>query len=831
MSLTVKVYIEDEVRRFSLDSSQGVKFCDLQRAVEEVLPSLKGSVGAFTYEDDEGDTITATTQHEFIEAIRLMNSLGDTVPKFRLKKSKKNTVLLKKATTAPSHEPTLIPPSIAAEESTPVHFGVRCDGCHMYPIVGERYKCALRPNFDLCASCNVLSKSPPFVEKSTVVNKDKKRTPAATPGTAAAAGTRATPAAVHLRIRCDECNVCPIVGVRFSCMRRCNFDLCEKCEAKKEQQPFAMRKFYKPATFTEQFQNRTSPNSPDFSSVVAELPVTCESCSTQLNGGQCAYKCTHRSNYFLCEACEARKVPSFPTVKIYALSDGSPRRPVPPRAEQQGNSVFNARIAGASSSSSVATATTATAPSTRALAPATPASTVPIRSHAFSPNGSSISSASAVSSVSGGGSGGSSSSSSSSCLVRDWEAQCRSAGHSVVAPAVSTLLSGIDTLAAAVTGHNKLVSSAPWATTLQQQRSHKNATSTSATSAPVTMVTPKPSLKFIRDATLPDGTTVPPCAVLEKQWLVCNDGRADWPEGVVLCTAGGDILTSVLLGDLFPLTFPFSSASAGAGNGVDTGASTTTSDSSTTTGSSTAVDTTSTSEGSNNSCSSGGGGSNGDFAVAVIHPPLRAGEQRVISVTVCVPEGAGRYVSYFRMKTAQGRRFGQRLWADVVVVTPATTEKVSAAVSPVLTSAPAPSATSTSRSISSSTSTSSRMGSSAVASIMSPSPPAPAVGLAAAPASAPAGPAAVSTQGEPSGSADPAAELADQGDWERELVLLAEMGFCNRAAILPLLQAHVNKVERQRGATSTGTGGTGAAATAAVDAEGLRRVVASLLGL
>ena len=34
-----------------------------------------------------------------------------------------------------------------------VHFGVKCDGCGVFPIVGCRYKCAVCDNFDYCEKC------------------------------------------------------------------------------------------------------------------------------------------------------------------------------------------------------------------------------------------------------------------------------------------------------------------------------------------------------------------------------------------------------------------------------------------------------------------------------------------------------------------------------------------------------------------------------------------------------------------------------------------------------------------------------------------------------
>jgi len=44
-------------------------------------------------------------------------------------------------------------PEMTAEEAEQVHEGVACDGCGVSPIVGIRYKCSVRKNYDLCAKC------------------------------------------------------------------------------------------------------------------------------------------------------------------------------------------------------------------------------------------------------------------------------------------------------------------------------------------------------------------------------------------------------------------------------------------------------------------------------------------------------------------------------------------------------------------------------------------------------------------------------------------------------------------------------------------------------
>merc|ERR1712087_545529 len=34
-----------------------------------------------------------------------------------------------------------------------IHFGVECDLCGMYPIIGDRYKCSICPDWDCCTAC------------------------------------------------------------------------------------------------------------------------------------------------------------------------------------------------------------------------------------------------------------------------------------------------------------------------------------------------------------------------------------------------------------------------------------------------------------------------------------------------------------------------------------------------------------------------------------------------------------------------------------------------------------------------------------------------------
>jgi hypothetical protein len=51
-------------------------------------------------------------------------------------------------------------PNYVASLQTLIHRGVECDGCQMCPIQGNRYKCYLCPDYDLCEICEEAGKHP-----------------------------------------------------------------------------------------------------------------------------------------------------------------------------------------------------------------------------------------------------------------------------------------------------------------------------------------------------------------------------------------------------------------------------------------------------------------------------------------------------------------------------------------------------------------------------------------------------------------------------------------------------------------------------------------------
>jgi hypothetical protein len=76
------------------------------------------------------------------------------------------------------------------------------------------------------------------------------------------------------------------------------------------------------------------------------------------------------------------------------------------------------------------------------------------------------------------------------------------------------------------------------------------------TARPAVPTLPKPALRFVKDATFPDGTVVPPGASFRKAWKVRNDGSYPWPEGTSLVSVGGDVMSDPSHKELLPVIKP-----------------------------------------------------------------------------------------------------------------------------------------------------------------------------------------------------------------------------------------------------------------------------------
>ncbi len=112
------------------------------------------------------------------------------------------------------------------ENKKEIHSLVSCDGCHMNPLIGRRYKCETCPNFDFCEACYKKEKEKHGHQFKVVETKElvKEILEKVSPKPKNSEGKP-----VHRWISCNGCGMNPIVGVRYKCSACDNFDYCENC--------------------------------------------------------------------------------------------------------------------------------------------------------------------------------------------------------------------------------------------------------------------------------------------------------------------------------------------------------------------------------------------------------------------------------------------------------------------------------------------------------------------------------------------------------------------------------------------------------------------------
>ena len=132
--------------------------------------------------------------------------------------------------------------SLVPEDKKEIHWGYICDGCGMAPIKGVRYHCQDCEDFDFCEKCH-LEKKDSHNHKFLSVEKSVQQFPKKDLRHPRILDDKNT----HRFVTCDGCGIHPIVGVRYKCAVCPNFDFCEKCEEKlNEQHQHPFIKIYKP---------------------------------------------------------------------------------------------------------------------------------------------------------------------------------------------------------------------------------------------------------------------------------------------------------------------------------------------------------------------------------------------------------------------------------------------------------------------------------------------------------------------------------------------------------------------------------------------------------
>jgi len=151
---SLKIAFGDDIRRFSADSLRATFGQTSLRALRAVIfksfPQLSTREISVRYQDEDGDAITVTSEVEFEEAFQVAEGRNSRVLRF-------DVHCVVDAEVAQ-------PPREAAGDSEggpkAVHPNIVCDGCSMSPIVGVRYKCAVRRDYDLCEGCEKKDASP-----------------------------------------------------------------------------------------------------------------------------------------------------------------------------------------------------------------------------------------------------------------------------------------------------------------------------------------------------------------------------------------------------------------------------------------------------------------------------------------------------------------------------------------------------------------------------------------------------------------------------------------------------------------------------------------------
>jgi len=128
--------VEEEVRRFNIDKEVSTSYAYLLEKLMIVFPSLKQKNFSVSWIDEDGDSVTIASDEELIIALTEMQG--------SLYKLHINV----KGARAGRGDDEEDKEECRGEE----HIGVTCDGCNGQ-VFGNRYKCLVCPDYDLCSSC------------------------------------------------------------------------------------------------------------------------------------------------------------------------------------------------------------------------------------------------------------------------------------------------------------------------------------------------------------------------------------------------------------------------------------------------------------------------------------------------------------------------------------------------------------------------------------------------------------------------------------------------------------------------------------------------------
>jgi len=192
---------------------------------------------------------------------------------------------------------TNLPNGAGGEDVAPVHEGVFCDGCKDgKPIIGNRWKCTICEDFDLCDKCYAgklhEAHEMQLIPKPDVPQADQPKGP------------------THENVACDACNDGKsIVGTRWKCQICANYDLCDNCHSASVHSNHPMLEISTPA------------DAPKSQPLATHSGVSCDGCQdgTDIVGNR--WKCVVCGDYDLCDSCNSAGIHDHQMLKIEHPAD------------------------------------------------------------------------------------------------------------------------------------------------------------------------------------------------------------------------------------------------------------------------------------------------------------------------------------------------------------------------------------------------------------------------------------------------------------------------------------------------------------------------------
>lgn len=552
--MNIKVTFNNEVRRILLkDSDSSMAYAKLEDTCKTLFSTtLTNKPFEIYWKDEDGDVVVISSDMELLAAVHGMSLPQTNLLRFFIRE--------KSAGSDANEEKPAGPSRRNESEEEIVHTGVTCDECGMSPIVGIRYKCAVRENYDLCEHCECAKAQPYPVVKIT----DPAQAPSALiyvfgdhqpnfPPAATANGSagdfwqRGARPGYHS------------FGGPFPGHPRPH-------HAHPFGHPFGHPNRGPPPHnhYAHPFGSPRGPPPP---------PAPATTAANSQNPFAQVPPCVNRFT----QRCERkaeklqRKLEKVNDKLSRAVNESS--SPFLQAVDSMMTSVFGVPSTAAAAETP-STSTNTGANGTNGNTTANNVRIIPIVTATERPTTSDNTASNTTSATS--------------------DEQLEEA---LIAQAIqeSLKLTEEDVTIEITSGYLKETPAA----TAEEVLSRSTAGVYVNTAAPAVATLPKPALRFVKDITYPNDTVVQPGAHFVKVWRVRNDGAHAWPEGVRLIAAGGDEMSSP------------------------------------------------------------------DVQVSL--PTLHPNQESDVAVELVAPDLLGRYTAYFRAQTKEEQKFGHRLWATVVV--------------------------------------------------------------------------------------------------------------------------------------------------------------------